>query len=713
MRQPLVTLVWAAMLAIAPFTTSLAQDRTVTLDQVLSIPLPSGPVAEPNGPQFAWTTNQAGRRNIWVAAPSPDGYRARQVTDFSEDDGLELGELGWVEGGKTLIYTRGGTLSGGFLGGADRNPNPLARPAGAPAQEIWALSVAERMSRRLAEGRTPIVSPKGDLVAYVFAGQIWVADVAGSKPRKLVHDNGLPGSQVPGQPPAMAWSPDGSRLAFVSQRGDHAFIGVHDLAKQTITWMAPSLDTDSHPVWSPDSRRIAFVRNAPSAGTFPASRAGYPWSLVVADAQTGVGSVAWRADPGVGSVFPTVDSPAQKTPLLWAAGDQLVFPWEKTGWIQLYAVSASGGKARALTSGAFETTHPELTRDRRDVLYSSNEGDSDRRHLWSVSVAGGPARQLTRGDATEDRPTQSGDGRAIAAIRSGGVMPLHPALLTSSGSMRPFDGVETPSGFPATRLSAPVPVTFPGLDGLVIHGQLFLPPKGSGKGPHPALLFFHGGPRKQALLAWGNEPQNYANCLYLASQGYVVLSVNYRGSSGYGLDFRLPDGFGPAGGSEATDVRAAALYLATRSDVDKSRIGSWGHSYGGMLTAQGLARYSDLLAVGVDNSGLTNWRSLFVRAGFVSASDTAAGAALTAASPIGAVATWRSPVLLIYNDDDRASPFSQAVELAAALRKQNVEFETLVTPNEIHNPMLYTTTRAIYEATNAFLGRHLQRPRAR
>ncbi|WP_332767839.1 prolyl oligopeptidase family serine peptidase [Phenylobacterium sp.] len=667
-------------------------------------------MAAPGGRQFAWTTNERGRRNIWVAAPGAGGYGARQITNFSKDDGLDLGELNWVPGGSEIIYTRGGTLTGGFLGGADRNPNPTSLAAGASPQEIWAVSLSSGTSRRLAEGRSPLVSPRGDLVAYVFGGQIWVVDLAGGKPRKLLHDNGSPGPQTPGLPPAMAWSPDGARLAFVSQRGDHAFIGVYALDNERLTWLAPSLDTDSNPTWSPDGARVAFMRTAGGGGVFPAPRTGIPWSVIVADARTGEGKAVWRADPGVGSVFTTFDSPAQKAPLMWAAGDNIVFPWEKTGWVHLYAVPARGGEARALTSGQFEVTHSEMAPDRRSIVYASNQGDPDRRHLWRVQVLGGAPTQLTHGEDSEDRPIVSGDGGAIAGLQSGGVAPLRPSVVETDGRMRPLVGNDIPATYPASKLSAPVPVTFQAADGLTLHGQLFLPPKSAGNGPHPALLFFHGGPRKQSLLAWGNEPHNYANCLYLASQGYVVLAVNYRGSSGYGLNFRLPEGFGPAGGSEAADVRAGALYLAGRPDVDKTRIGSWGHSYGGMLTAQGLARSSDLLAAGVVNSALTNWRSLFVKAGFVSPSDTAAGAALVAASPIGAISTWKAPVLLIYNDDDRASPFSQAVELAGALRRQNVEFEQKIIPNEIHNPQMYASTLSIYEATNAFLFRHLERP---
>jgi dipeptidyl aminopeptidase/acylaminoacyl peptidase len=127
---------------------------------------------------------------------------------------------------------------------------------------------------------------------------------------------------------------------------------------------------------------------------------------------------------------------------------------------------------------------------------------------------------------------------------------------------------------------------------------------------HPAVIFFHGGSRLQMLLAWHNMDycnNAYAMNQYLASLGYVVLSVNYRSSIGYGLDFREALNYGAPGASEFNDVLGAGLYLRSRPDVDPKRIGLWGGSYGGYLTALGLASASDLFAAGVDFHGVHDW----------------------------------------------------------------------------------------------------------
>jgi dipeptidyl aminopeptidase/acylaminoacyl peptidase len=196
---------------------------------------------------------------------------------------------------------------------------------------------------------------------------------------------------------------------------------------------------------------------------------------------------------------------------------------------------------------------------------------------------------------------------------------------------------------------------------------------------------------------------------YLASRGYVVLSVNYRSGIGYGLNFREALNYGAAGASEFNDVLGAGLYLRGRPDVDGKRMGLWGGSYGGCLTALGLSRASDLFAAGVDIHGVHDW-NVEIR-NFAPAYDpeARADAARLAweSSPISSVKTWRSPVLLIQGDDDRNVQFSQMVEIADALRKQGVDYEELVFPNEIHDFLLHRTWLAAYSAAADFFQRRL------
>jgi len=662
-----------------------------SIEQVMSAPFPSAPVAAPKGGRVAWVLNVRGSRNVWVAEPGPTGAMSgRAITAYTGDDGLDMGELSWSPDGRQVAYSRGGSLEGG-------GPvNVFSSPAGAPPQQVWIASVDGAPPRAIGPGGSPVISPRGDTVAYLLGGQIWTAPLAGGAPGQLIHDRGRSGGLV--------WSPDGSKLAFRSSRGDHGFVGVYDVAAKTITWMGPSVDRDYAPEWSPDSRQVAFVRiAAEKRSPFADSLTAQPWSIWTADAATGAARQVWIASEGPGSAFRSLET---ERPLLWTANGRLVFGWERTGWLQLYSVPAAGGAPTQLTNGEFELFTAELSEDRKRVVYSSNQGDIDHRHIWEVAPEGGSPRQLTRGPTIEDNPVVTSDGQIVTQAGDWR-RPMHVAALAKDGRLTDLAPQAMPADFPAARLTEPQQVVFDSPDGLKIHGQLFLPPAGrAAKGP--ALLFFHGGPTRQMLLGW--HPMDayaymYALNQYLASEGYVVLSVNYRGGTGYGLNFREAKNFGPAGSSELNDIQGALTFLKARADIDPKRIGIWGGSYGGLMTALGLSRFSDQLAAGVDYAGVHNWSTL----GANLVPETGRNSAKVAydASPVATLDKWTSPVLLVHADDDRNVPFSQTVEVAEGLRKHHVEFEQIVLPDEIHDLLRNASWIRFFHATDDFFQRHL------
>jgi dipeptidyl aminopeptidase/acylaminoacyl peptidase len=229
------------------------------------------------------------------------------------------------------------------------------------------------------------------------------------------------------------------------------------------------------------------------------------------------------------------------------------------------------------------------------------------------------------------------------------------------------------------------------------------------------LIFFHGGSRRQMLLGW-HYMYYYSNAYgmnqYLASKGYVVLAVNYRSGIGYGLDFREAINYGATGGSEYNDVMGAGLLMANRQDVDAKRIGVWGGSYGGYLTAMALSRSSDLFAAGVDMHGVHDWSA---RGGSVANPDLDPEKQREQmrlafeSSPMASVKTWKSPVLLIHGDDDRNVAFSQDVKLVEALRANGTPFEELIFPDEIHDFLLEEDWLRAYKATDDFFARKLKR----
>jgi len=673
-----------------------AQQQRFTLEQALSAPFPEELVAAPAGGAIAWVYNAQGARNLWIATP-PE-YQGRAVTAYTEDDGQELGELAWTPDARALVYVRGGASNS-----RGEYPNPLSLPAGVE-QGLWIVAAAGGPPRRLGEGHSPAVSPKGDRVAYLKQGQVWWVPLADSaKPEQLVHARGTA--------QALRWSPDGAKLAFASGRGDHGFIGVYDVAAKTLRFLDPSVDRDVEPVWSPDGAQIAFIRIPAAEPTLPFTprRVAPPWSIRVADVATGRGREVWKADAGRGSAFREIVAENQ---LLWGAGSRLVFPWEKDGWTHLYAVPLSGGAAALLTPGAFEVEHVTRTPDGREVVFSSNQDDLDRRHVWRVSVAGGKPQAVTSGTGIEWAPAVASDGKAVALLRADARKPPRPAILTGSGPARELAAGAIPADFPEAALVEPQQVLLSASDGVIVHGQLFLPRNLRPGERRPAVIFFHGGSRREMLLGWHYlyyYRNAYALNQYLASRGFIVLSVNYRSGIGYGLEFREALHYGAQGASEFGDVLGAGLYLRGRGDVDPKRIGLWGGSYGGFLTAMGLARASDLFAAGVDLHGVHQW-NVEIR-NWVPDYDPEQRADFAKlaleSSPIAYVKDWRSPVLLIQGDDDRNVQFSQTVDLAAALRPLGVEVEQLVFPDEVHDFLTHAHWLAAYHAAAEFLERKL------
>ena len=683
-----------AGLILACSLLAAAPAKRFTLEQILSAPFPTDLTAAPTGGAVAWVLDQNGARNIWIAE-APD-YKGHRLTDYHNDDGQEIAQIAWTPDGRSIVFVRGGD----FETGGD-NPNPAALTEGVE-QDIWIVPVSGGAPRKLAEGNEPAVSPQGDRIVFLKKDEIWSVGLEeNAKPAQLVHTKGHAGE--------LRWSPDGSHFAFVTTRTDHSFIGVYNVAAKTLLYLDASVDRDSNPVWSLDGKQIAFIRIAADTSRIffgPRRNASQPWSIRIADVDSGNGRQLWCASEGPGSAFHAMVADNQ---LFWGAGDRIVFPWEKTGWLHLYSISTHGDAPTPLNTNAeFEIEHVSLSSDHKTVLFSSNQDDIDHRHLWRVSVLGEYLTPITHGDTIEWSPVETADGRAIAMLHSDARNPARAGIKIGSTDVRDLAPDSIPSDFPAASLVVPQQVIFAGADGLQIHGQLFLPPNSAPGEKHPAVIFFHGGSRRQMLLGWHYMDyyhNAYAMNQYLANLGFVVLSVNYRSGIGYGLNFREALNYGATGASEFNDVQGAGLYLRNRADVEPKHIGLWGGSYGGYLTALGLARASDLFAAGVDFHGVHDWSAF--RGNDRTADQNATRLAFES-SPMASVSTWRSPVLLIHGDDDRNVPFSQTVMLAEALRKQHVQFDELIFPDEIHGFLTERRWLQAYHAAADFLAKHLE-----
>ncbi len=710
-----IALALGAPLSVLAFQ-GLGAQEPFSIEDILSPGYASELVAARAADRIAWIEYERGMRNVYTAA-SP-GFEPVRLTEFTNDDGVDLSDLQISNDGSVVAFIRGHTPNReGWIA------NPSSDPGGGE-RAVWAVRTDGGQPWKVVEAWNAALSPDGRSLIYGRwlwtqdepADCCWLAPVSQATAEPIHQAASAPLFRVFGDNRSPVWSPDSRRIAFVSGRGDHSFIGIFRRESPRVTYLAPGVDRDEAPAWSPDGNRVAFIRRPGlpfgsrarrgenvDASAIPVGleesrfAGGYDFSIWVADASTGQGRELWHSPPG--------DTTYREVRELHWAGEHVLFSAEPDGWRHYYAVSVSDPRPEPilLTPGQGIAEHISISPGGETLFYATNAGDIDRRHLWRVATGGGEAVQLTEGDGIDTYPAAVASGEQVAVLHASWRQPQSVALVSAGGG-EPRIITRLPPEFPLDHHVVPEAVTLTAEDGFEFYNQLFIPRDLQPGERRPALIFIHGGSRRQMLLGYHYMHfyhMAYAMNQYFANRGYVVLSVNYRSGIGYGRDFRNAPGIGRRGNTEYRDIIAAGRYLQSRPDVDPERVGLWGLSYGGILTAQGLARNSDVFAAGVDMAGVHFWGEVFDPENTMYSSSSASQ-----------VAKWTSPVLLIHGDDDRNVDFSQTVGLVQALRANGVPFELIVFPDEVHDFLIHRRWLTSFGATDEFFQRVMVRGEA-
>ncbi|HKW48891.1 MAG TPA: prolyl oligopeptidase family serine peptidase [Gemmatimonadaceae bacterium] len=743
-------------------TAPLAAQTKATVAQFLSPSSPLELARAKDVDRVAWVAYERGMRNVYTAA-APE-FKAVRLTSFMQDDGVDVSEVELSDDGSTAIFIRGTNENRqGWVADPSHDPRGAERA-------VWAVRTSGAGAPwRVAAAEAATLAPDGRSVLYVRDGQIYRARIVPNAAAPA-SDSTLPFIREWGRQSNPRWSPDGSKIAFVSDRENHAFIGIYDTRTRRVDFVAPSVDCDAAPAWSADSKRIAFIRrpgvpfgSQAQAGTGsignppgPASgrggrgggsclaaafgrgggglgrgeqqredttrdrrfpglykanfKGGYNLSVMVADVSkcpassgpTEAGGTEcsarelWHNAPNDSS-FTTMRA------VFWG-GDNVLFPLSppRDEWDRYYAIDtahpAADPKMLTTTNGLIEdATSAALSRDGKTLYYCTNANDIEKRHIWSVSTSGGEPKQISTDDGIETYPQPLASGKQIAVLYFGAAQPASVGLVATTGGATRVVYPTLPATFPTAAHVTPQVVIVKSPDGLEIHDQLFLPKDLKPGERRPAMIFVHGGPVRQMLPGYHYMQfyhWAYAYNQWLADQGYVVLSVNYRSGVGYGRSFRNAANTMARGNSEYQDVLSAGKYLQTRADVDPSRIGIWGLSYGGLLTSQALARNSDLFVAGADLAGVHLYGNSLDTTNLSYKS-----------SAVSAIDTWKSPVFLVQGDDDRNVDFAQMVGLVQLLRAHNVYYELTVIPDDTHESLIHARWVDIFDKMGDFLHR--------
>jgi dipeptidyl-peptidase-4 len=766
-RYALITLAASLAVAAPRVETAALQSAAPLYQQFLGNANPIELVSAKKVDRIAWTVYDEGKRNAYTAvAPS---FTPVRLTRFLDDDGTDISQIRISDDGSTVVFCRGTVPNrDGWVANASADPDGAERA-------IWAVKAAGGPAWRVAEGTSPELAPDGSSVLFVRDGEIHRAVISRTRPAAARDRGETPFIRNWGTQSAPRWSPDGKRIAFVSNREDHSFIAVYDMATRSISYMAPSVDFDTNPMWTDDGKSIVFTRrpglpfgqqaqqggggvgipNGPAfqgrggrgqappdpdeqaarrrASEIPGLmratfRGGYTLSLWKANVATTEAEEVWHNEPN-DRLITTINNPQ-------LAGNHVVFPLSVGGggrgggrgqqpqqedeprrvvdeWDRYYSIDISQKNAKPVllttTDGLIEGQDAiAISQDGRTFYYCTNANDIDRRHIWAVPVSGGTPRQVTTGEGIETFPTPLASGKVLATQSADWRRPQSIGVWTLADSGDAAQKYIFPTAaqlktFPLDLHVKPEAVTLKAEDGVEFYNQLFLPSGIQPNEKRPAIIFVHGGPRRQMLLGYHYMHfyhWSYGINQWLASKGYVVLSVNYRSGIGYGRSFQTSPETGRNGNAEYRDVLAAGKYLQSHANVDPERIGIWGLSYGGILTAQALARNSDIFKMGIDLAGVHLWGSSVDPESLSFKS-----------SAIGAIDGWKSPVLLIHGDDDRNVAFQQTTGLVQLLRARDVEYELIVFPDDTHESMLHSRWIYTMDRFEQFLEKHLPAPK--
>ena len=698
---------FSSILFIAVFTINgFSQAQNFTFEAIKSHPFPTELIRSNKGNKIAWAMDEKGIRNIYVAEGPI--FEPRKLTSFSEDDGQELTSISISDDGKWVLFVRGGDHGANFDHLKPINPIGNLEPQ---TVRVMQIAFAGGPIRVISEGDEPVISPKNDVVAYIKEGQPWICKLDTNKnedfleaPVKLFKTRGTVSQ--------LKWSPDGSKVVFVANRGDHSFVGSLTIGNNQIQWIDPSFARDISPRWSPDGKSVAFIRTMALGGQADSltQRKKVFWSIRTAPVTGENSKLVWEAPKTNRGSLPTTHG---STNLFWAMPNVITFTSYHDGWPHLYSIAPTGGTPLLLTPGEFMVEHVSLSLDGKNLLCDVNSGpdalDKDRRHILQVSVDKADMKVLTPGNGNEWTPLALANTKGIVYIGSTPQKAPQVIFKSDIASPKSLTASLFPAEYPEKSLIEPKQVIFKSLDGLSVHAQIFDNSNGTQK--KPAIIFVHGGPPRQMLLGW-HYSDYYANAYalnqYLANLGFIVLSVNYRLGIGYGYEFQHPKSAGHLGASEYLDIKAAGEWLATQSNVDAKKIGIYGGSYGGYLTALGLARDSKLFAAGVDIHGVHDWANQLkaepLADEFHKAPDAEWAASLSfRSSPVSSLATWTSPVFIIHADDDRNVPFNQSVDLVNRLMKRKVAVETMVIVDDTHHWFRFSNTLKVFNATANYL----------
>lgn len=667
----------------------------------MQIKHPSDPLWSPDGRHIAFVWDLGGVANLYVASADGQGAPA-ELTTFSEG---QVSGAFWARDGQSLYFPHEGDLWQVAI-------------TGGPPRAVWTTPEVEA---------DIVLSPDGARVAFVrwasgatqqpqnsmqpgHGADLVVRSLADGTESHVAHDD----VSIRG----IVWSPDGASVAYnagskiVHHDESPSYSGakiIYRVSEFVPGQIFATQIADPKPVaigtpgeyggiaWV-DGTRLVFDRESNEYKTY---------TIYLADAQSGsVRPIHGETEEQFWSIPDWGEAGAQPWPS--PDGKWIAFLSDRDGWDHIYVMPASGGEPVQVTKGHFEAWRPAWSHDSTRIAFDANEperlGD---RWLGIVNVKGDPVQAtvtyITSGLGTNIEPHWSHDDSQIVYQHTDARNSADLFAIASGTAGAPSSGAAAkpvrltdsmPSSIDRSLFVEPQFVRFPGADGQMVPGWLFVPKNLDRSKKHAAIVWIHGDGVNQNYDGW-HVQRNYAVYYsfhqYLLQQGYVVFAPDYRGSIGYGRDWRNGV-YMDVGGKDAKDAWMSAKYLKTLPYVDSDRIGVWGLSYGGFFTLIAMTDQPTLFRAGVDVAGVVDYRMYY--------SDPYHGGWTVSrigtpeqhpqvydhASPISHIDRLARPLLVLHGTADVNVPFLESVWLVdEALKKGKGDLlKFMIYPGEFH-----------------------------
>ncbi len=578
-----------------------------------------------------------------------------------------------------------------------------------------------RLTKTKAAETNPQFSPDARSVAYLQSGQLYVMGLNG----------GMIEQRTDIKPPATLvnfhWSPDGKQISYAvaPQTGrmlplpiySGQFVTASPFARSVagdlpvpLQWYVTEASGDAPArlldagkgisrrasQWSPDSKYLVLVEQAQNFKSL---------NVRVVTVNTGKSKVVFHQEDDRWVELPDIG---------WdQAGKRLWFTSDQSGYQHLYTAAPDGSILKQLTQGEWEVHNDPFSHSPQwvgdSIYYSSTAASTTERQFYRVKADGSSTPERLTSEEGLNIGWVSEDGQVRAMMHADMKNPLDLFVEGKRVTQSPQPA------FYAMPWAQAKFFTYPSLrDGKAVSARLLLPagyqPDDPNAKPRPAVVYIHGsGYATSVLKQWGSyQDLRFVFNNYLASQGFVVLEMDYRGSTNYGRDWRSGV-YLNMGGPDLEDVLGGVEYLRNLKNIDMNRVGIWGWSYGGFMTAMAMFKSPATFKAGAAFSGVYDWANY--NAAYTDERLTAPSEnpeAFRRSSPIHFSDRLQNRLLILHGIADDNVLFQEAVQLSEKLIHEGKQFEEAFYPEESHAYVRDETLKDAFTRTAEFFARHLK-----